>query len=114
MSGETWVYEARGGDAGGRFMGGAGAAIGLAGAFVPYLGLVGSGIGLANTAAGATRREPGAVSLAVSFGDDGVVRDCTYSSTTLPAGVAGSAPGPAKVVGCSRPSPAVEVVPRAR
>ncbi len=115
MSGETWIYEAKKGEPGSqRLMGGAGAAIGLAGAFVPYLGLVGSGVGLLNTAAGAPRREPDAVSLAVNFGDDGIVRDCTYSSTALPAGVTGAAQGPAKVPGCQRPSPIAGAVPQAR
>jgi len=115
MSGETWIYEAKEGEAGGqRLMSGAGAAIGLAGAFVPYLGLVGSGVGLMNTAAGGTRRGPEAISLAVSFGGDGVVRDCTYSSTAVPKGVTGAAQGPAKVLGCSRPVPVAGAVLRAR
>lgn len=115
MGGETWIYEAKEGEAGGqRLMSGAGAAIGLAGAFVPYLGLVGSGVGLMNTAAGATRREPDAISLAVNFGDDDVVRDCTYSSTAVPAGVTGAAQVPAKVLGCSRPFPAAGAASQAR
>ena len=105
LSGENWVYETKDGDSGSRtLVDGASSAMGLAGAFVPYLGIVGSGVGLANTAAGAARREPDAASLTVSFRDDGVVRDCVYSSTALPTGLAGSAPGSADAQGCRRPS----------
>jgi len=104
--GEAWVYEARTGDAGGRgLMNGASAASGVVGAFVPYAGLIGSGLGLAGVAMDGTRSEPQVVSLAVTFRDDGVVRDCTYSSTASPAGVPGSAAGVAKLVDCQRPGP---------
>ncbi len=104
--GEAWVYEARTGDAGGRgLMNGASAASGIVGAFVPYAGLIGSGLGLAGVAMDGTRTEPQVVSLAVTFRDDGVVRDCTYSSTASPAGVPGSTAGVAKLVDCQRPGP---------
>ncbi len=90
--GEAWVYEAKTGDAGGNgLMTGVSAAAGVVGAFVPYVGLVGSGLGLAGVAMDGMRAEPQAVMLAVIFRDDGVVRDCTYSSAAAPAGVAGSA-----------------------
>ena len=102
--GETWFYEAKNGDAGGQgLMTGAAAASGVIGAFVPYVGLVGSGIGLAGAAVSGTRGEPDVISVAVNFGDDGVVHNCVYSSTASPAGVPGSAGGPAKVAGCQKP-----------
>lgn len=104
--GEAWVYQATKGDAGsGRLVSGASAASGVVGAFVPYAGLVGSGLGLAGAAANRTRPDAQAVSLTVLFRDDGVVRDCAYSSTALPAGVPGSAAGTAKPIDCSRPVP---------
>ncbi len=103
--GEAWVYEARTGDAGGNgLMNGVSAATGVVGAFVPYAGLVGSGLGLAGVAMDGTRAEPQAVMLAVLFRDDGVVRDCTYSSTAAPVGVAGSAADAAELVDCQRPA----------
>lgn len=104
-NGETWVYESKDGDSGGRtYMDGASSVMGVAGAFVPYLGLAGSSLGLARTAAGAARREPDAASLTVNFGGDGIVRDCVYSSTALPTGLTGSAQGSANVGGCRKPS----------
>ena len=104
--GEAWIYEARTGDTGGRgWMNGVSAASGVAGAFVPYVGLIGSGLGLAGVGVDAMRADPQAVSLAVTFREDGVVRDCAYSSTALPAGVPGSAPGTAALIDCRRPAP---------
>ncbi len=94
-AGEAWVYEAKFGESGGQgLMSGASAATGVIGAFVPYVGLVGSGLGLASAATGA-RPDPQAVSLTVTFREDGVVRDCTYSST--------AAPTSAKPIDCQRP-----------
>lgn len=104
--GEVWVYQPTGGDTGGSgLMSGASTASGILGAFVPYVGAVGSGLGLAGTAMGATSQAPPADSLSVTFRDDGIVRDCAFSSTTSP--MAGPAPGagPAKVVDCQRPQP---------
>lgn len=103
--GEAWVYEAKTGDAGGNgLISGASAATGVVGAFVPYVGLIGSGLGLAGVAMDGMRAEPQAVMLAVVFRDDGVVRDCTYSSTAAPAGVAGPAADAPKLVDCQRPA----------
>ncbi len=100
--GEAWVYEARTGDPGDRgWMTGVSAASGVAGAFVPYVGLIGSGLGLAG--ADALRADPQAVSLAVSFREDGVVRDCAYSSTAAPAGVPGAPAGAPALIDCQRP-----------
>jgi len=102
--GEAWIYEARTGNAGGRgWMNGVSAASGVAGAFVPYAGLLGSGLGLAGVGTDAMRADPQAVSLAVTFREDGVVRDCTYSSTAMPAGVPGPATGTAAPIDCQRP-----------
>ena len=84
-------------------MSGVSAASGVAGAFVPYVGLIGSGLGLAGVGADAMRADPQAVSLAVLFRGDGVVRDCTYSSTAAPAGVPGAAAGAASPIGCQQP-----------
>ena len=100
--GETWVYE-RGGDAGGRsgFGSTAAAASGVVGAFVPYVGLIGSGLGLANAVRG-NGAAPDAVSLAVRFGN-GIVRDCTVSSTALPRGVPGAAADAGPALACLRP-----------
>ena len=104
LAGESWVYEARTDDSGRqRMMSGAAAASGIAGAFVPYLGLVGSGLGLANAAGSPGRQEPDSTSMTVEFGANGIVRDCTYASTALPAGLPGATPGPAKPLGCQRP-----------
>lgn len=104
--GETWIYETKASSAGGQgLMNGAAAASGLAGAFVPYVGLIGSGLGLASATAGAVpRAEPDAASVAVSFADNGVVRDCVYSTTASPAGLPGSATSSARI-GCQRPAP---------
>ncbi len=94
-SGEAWVYESKTDDTGGQsLMSGATAASGVIGAFVPYAGLVGSGLGLAGTAANGTRADPQAVSLTVMFRDDGIVRDCSYSTT--------AAPTSAKPIDCQR------------
>ena len=100
--GETWVYE-NGGDGGGRsgFGSTAAAASGVVGAFVPYVGLIGSGLGLASAVRG-SGTAPDAVSLAVRF-DNGVVRDCTVSSTALPRGVTGAAADAGPALGCQRP-----------
>ena len=104
--GEAWIYEARTGEPGSRgWMSGVSAASGVAGAFVPYVGLIGSSLGLAGVAADGMRTDPQAVSLAVLFRDDGVVRDCTYSSTAAPAGVSASAAGAALPVDCQRLRP---------
>lgn len=102
--GEAWIYEARTGEAGGRgLMGGASAASGVVGAFVPYVGLIGSGLGLAGVAADGMHAAPQASSLGVAFRDDGVVRDCVYSSTAAPSGVPGPAAGAAPPIDCQRP-----------
>ena len=104
LAGESWIYESKADDSGRqRMMSGAAAASGVAGAFVPYLGLVGSGLGLANAAGGSGGRVPDVVSMTVEFGTGGVVRDCTYASTAAPAGMPGTAPGPARAMGCQRP-----------
>jgi len=104
--GEAWVYQAAKGDAGnGRLVSGASAASGIVGAFVPYAGLVGSGLGLAGAAADRTRPDVQAISLTVTFRDDGLVRDCSYASTALPAGVPGSIARAAPPIDCSRPVP---------
>ena len=101
--GETWVYEPKADSGSGQqFASGAAAVAGVAGAFVPYVGLLGSGLGLAGLAAG-SQPEPDPGSLAVSFGDDGVVRDCVYSSTASPAGMPGAAEAPGKPIGCRSP-----------
>ena len=106
LAGESWVYEAKTDDSGRqRLMSGA-AASGVAGAFVPYLGLVGSGLGLANATGDTGRREPDMVSMTVDFGANGLVRDCTYSSTAVPAGMPGAAAGTAAPLGCQKPHPA--------
>ncbi len=104
--GEVWVYQPTptGGDAGGSgLVSGASAASGILGAFVPYAGVVGSGLGLAGTAMGQGASKPAADSLSVTFRDDGIVRDCTFSSTAFPAAGPGPAAVPAKVVDCQRP-----------
>ncbi len=107
LGGESWVYEARTDDSGRqRLMSGAAAASGVAGAFVPYLGLVGSGLGLANASGNTGRTEPDTVSMTVDFGANGLVRDCTYSSTAVPAGMPGAAAGAATPLGCQKPDPA--------
>lgn len=103
-SGEVWVYQPTSGDTGkSGLMSGASAASGILGAFVPYAGAVGSGLGLAGTAMGGTSPAPPADSLSVTFRDDGIVRDCTFSSTMFPAAGPGQAAAPAKVVDCQRP-----------
>ena len=76
-------------------MGGASAATGMVGAFVPYVGLIGSGLGLAGAAVNGAQPDVQAVSLTVLFRDDGIVRDCSYSST--------AAPTSAKPIDCQRP-----------
>ena len=98
--GETWVYETRSGDPGHQQLSsGAGAAAGVVGAFVPYVGLIGSGFGLADAAMG-SQRAPTASSLKVVFSGDGVVSDCLYTSTDMPAGLPGAT---APAIGCQRP-----------
>ncbi len=107
LGGESWVYEAKTDDSGRqRLISGAAAASGVAGAFVPYLGLVGSGLGLANASGDTGRRAPDMVSMTVDFGANGVVRDCTYSSTAMPAGMPGAAAETAGPLGCQKPYPA--------
>jgi outer membrane protein assembly factor BamE (lipoprotein component of BamABCDE complex) len=107
LAGESWVYDAKTDDSGRqRLMSGAAAASGVAGAFVPYLGLVGSGLGLANASADTGQRAPDMVSMTVDFGANGLVRDCTYSSSAVPAGMPGAAAGAATPLGCQRPYPA--------
>lgn len=103
--GEVWVYQptAGGGTGGSGLMSGASAASGILGAFVPYVGAVGSGLGLAGTAMGGEASKPPADSLSVTFRDDGVVRDCTFTSTIFPVAGPGPAAVPAKVVDCQRP-----------
>ena len=103
--GEVWVYQptAGGGTGGSGLMSGASAASGILGAFVPYAGVVGSGLGLAGTAMGGEASKPPADSLSVTFRDDGVVRDCTFSSAVFPVAGPGPAAVPAKVVDCQRP-----------
>ena len=104
LAGESWVYEAKTDDSGRqRLMSGAAAASGVAGAFMPYLGLVGSGLGLAN-ASGSTERDM--VSMTVDFAANGLVRECTYSSAAVPAGMPGAAAGAAGPPGCQKPYPA--------
>jgi len=101
--GEVWFYQPTSGGTGGSgLMSGASAASGILGAFVPYAGVVGSGLGLAG-ATGGTRPAPPSDSLSVTFRDDGVVRDCTFSSATFPAAGPASAAALAKVVDCQRP-----------
>jgi outer membrane protein assembly factor BamE (lipoprotein component of BamABCDE complex) len=103
--GEAWIYQAKTGGTTGRssLMSGATAASSLVGAVVPYVGLVGSGLGLANAAADGAAPEQQVVSLTVTFGDDGLVRDCTYDSTAPPTGMPGSDAGITKPVDCQRP-----------
>jgi hypothetical protein len=86
-SGESWIYEDRSDAAGRRgILQGAAAASGIIGAFVPYAGLAGSGLGLAGAAMDGIS-STGVTSLAVEFGANGVVRECVFSSTAVPAGV---------------------------
>ena len=101
--GETWVYATQGDASGQTLVNGATSAMGVAGSFVPYLGLAASSLGLANTAAGAASPTPETASLAINFGDNGIVRDCTYASTALPSGVTGPASGTTNLQGCQKP-----------
>ena len=100
LAGEAWIYEtaaaSSGGDGG--FKTGALAVASVAGAFVPYVGLIGPGVGLASLASGPDQPPPGGASLTVSFGPDGIVRDCLYASTAAPAELS----GPAPALGCGR------------
>ena len=98
--GETWVYESKASGGDGRLQSGAAVTAGVVGAFVPYVGLLGSGMGLANVATSGGPA-PEVASLEVSFGEDGRVRNCLYSTTALPAGMPGAAETP--VTGCRRP-----------
>ncbi len=109
--GETWVYEYRP-DGSGRqtLLAGAQAASAVAGAFVPFVGLLGTGVGLASAADGGGP-EPGTTTLAINFADFGIVRECTYSTSMVPADSptganAGTAPD------CQRPK--VPAFPPAR
>ena len=100
--GETWVYEVReGGGGGGRLVSGAAAASGIIGAFVPYVGLLGSGLGLADAATSGARSPGATTSLAVAFGDEGIVRDCVYATTEF-SSAPGRTPGIPKPVDCQR------------
>lgn len=100
--GESWIYEDKSDAAGRRrIFQGAAAASGAIGAFVPYAGFVGSGLGLAGAAMDGTPRTDVA-SLAVEFGANGVVRECVYSSSALPAGVPGA--GAVAPIDCQRPT----------
>lgn len=99
--GEAWVYETQSGGPGNQQLSnGAGAAAGVAGAFIPYVGLVGSGLGLANAAMGSQHASPKPSSLKVSFSGSGIVSDCLYASTSMPAGLSGAT---APAIGCQRP-----------
>ncbi len=101
--GESWVYETQsGGQDSQALSGGAGAAAGVVGAFVPYVGLVGSGLGLASAAMGSQHAPPRTSSLRVIFSKEGVVSDCLYSTTDVPTGLPGAT---APAVGCQRPPP---------
>ena len=89
-AGERWIYEARPDSQGNaQLISGAGAAAGAIGAFVPFVGLVGPGLGLVN-AASDTPRPQASASFSVDFGADGVVRDCVYASSDIPAGLQGA------------------------
>ena len=103
-TGETWVYETRHDRGGSRrgLMAGAAAASGVVGAFVPFVGLVGPGIGLLDATTGGSETAPEVSSLSVIYGQDGIVRDCVYSATGIPAGMPGADPAQAKTAGCSR------------
>ena len=99
--GETWVYETQSGGTGHQQLSnGAGAAAGVVGAFVPYVGLLGSGLGLASATMGSERASPRMSSLKVIFSGSGVVSDCLYTSTDVPAGLPGAT---VPVIGCQRP-----------
>ena len=100
--GETWVYETQsGGGDNQQLSSGAGAAAGVVGAFVPYVGLVGSGLGLASAAMGSQHAPPRTSSLRVIFSGNGLVNDCLYTTTDVPAGLPGAT---AAAVGCQRPA----------
>ena len=101
QQGETWVYETQSGGSGHQQLSsGAGAAAGVVGAFVPYVGLIGSGLGLASAATSSGRAPPRTSSLKVTFGEVGVVSDCLYTTTDVPAGLPGAT---APAIGCKRP-----------
>jgi len=103
--GEAWIYEAKTRDIGGQgLISGVSTASGVAGAFVPYAGLVGSGLGLAGAAMGKVQPAPVVVSLAVAFAQDGVVRDCVYSSTAFQVSPSDPATEAAMTADCGRPS----------
>ena len=110
--GEAWIYEAKTRDTGGQgLISGVSAASGVAGVFVPYASLVGSGLGLAGTAMSKVQPIPVVVSLAVAFAQDGVVRDCIYSSTAFPVGAPNPATGAVVTVDCGRPAPSAVRAP---
>ena len=106
-TGETWVYETRHDAGAGRrgLMAGAAAASGVVGTFVPFVGLIGPGIGLLDATTGGSNAVPDVSSLSVIYGEDGIVRDCVYSTTGIPAGMPGADPAQAKTAGCSRAAP---------
>lgn len=102
--GEVWTYQPTAGGTGGSgLMSGASAASGILGAFVPYAGAIGSGLGLAGTTLGGAQTAPPANTLSVAFRDDGIVRDCTSTTTIFPAAGLAQDGSPAKVVDCQRP-----------
>ncbi len=99
--GESWMYETQSGASDQHLSDGAGAAAGLVGAFVPYVGLLGSGLGLADAAMDSQHAPPRTSSLRIVFSGNGVVRDCLYTTTDMPAGLPGAK---APAIGCQRPS----------
>ncbi len=102
--GEAWIYEVKEAHADRRnLVGGVAAASGLVGAVVPYAGLVGSALSLADAATGGgANSEDDTARLAVQLADNGVVRDCVYSSTALPTLTSTSAPAAPVMVDCRR------------
>lgn len=99
-AGERWVYETgRGSQGSTELVNSVGAATGVVGAFVPYVGLVGSGLSLATAASGKPPPKAGD-NLSVDFSPDGIVRDCVYASSAMPAGLPGAPPTPS--LGCGR------------
>jgi hypothetical protein len=106
-AGERWVYEShRDSQGNAQLVSGAGAAAGVVGAFVPFVGLVGPGLGLVNAATDNPAPGTGNASLSIDFGADGVVRDCVYASSDVPAGLPGAPP--ARALGCGRAHTALD------
>ena len=99
-AGEAWVFEAsnQSGPSAG-LVSGATVASSVVGAFVPFAGLVGTGIGLANS----SRPAADTVTLVVKFDPNGVVQDCTQTSTAAPVGLPGVEGSPPP--DCTRPAP---------